>query len=335
MLKTITEKKRQETIPIWLMRQAGRYLPEYKEVRKQYKDFMEICYNSDLIQILTMQPIERFNLDAAIIFSDILVVPDVLGCKVKFIEGIGPKLKTISHHSEINYTEDTVEKLNPIFDGIRKVKKSLPKGKPLIGFAGSPWTVASYMTGKENNFAKIRQMCYSDTSTLESIIKIITKLTISYLIQQIKSGVDIIQLFDSHAGILPSTLFTKWVIEPTKEIVSHIKKKYPELPIIGFPKGAGVMYKNFSEETGVSVTSIDYNIPITWAKNNIKTVIQGNLDPFLLAYSKKHIAKEVEKIIKDSDNIPLIFNLGHGIIPDTPIENVNDLIQTVKTLTKN
>ncbi|KJV69371.1 uroporphyrinogen decarboxylase [Candidatus Neoehrlichia lotoris str. RAC413] len=333
MLKTITNKKRQERIPIWFMRQAGRYLPEYKKIRQEH-DFMEICYNSKLIQELTMQPIERFDLDAAIIFSDIMVIPDILGCKVEFIKDFGPKLKTISHYLEINPIENATEKLEPIFNGIKRVKKLLHKNKSLIGFAGSPWTVATYMIGKENNFSKIKKMCYFDENNLENIINKITKLTIFYLIQQIKSGVDIIQLFDSHAGILTPKLFNKWVIEPTKKIVSHIRKEYPNIPIIGFPKGSGIMYKNFSEETGVSVTSIDYTIPITWARDNIKTVIQGNLDPFLLAYNKNNMLKEVEKIIKDSNNIPLIFNLGHGILPDTPIENIESMIEAVKKLAK-
>ena len=332
MLKTIASKARQQGIPVWFMRQAGRYLPEYHEVAKKAVGFLELCYTPDLVKEITMQPVRRFGLDAAIIFSDILVIPDALGCKVEFTKEAGPSLQPISSYKEIDVPEKAVlGHLKNVFEGIKEVRKSLQKSKPLIGFAGAPWTVASYMIGRDKNFSKIREMSYLQDAELEKIINKITKVTISYLIKQIESGVDIIQIFDSNAGIVPANEFRKWIINPAKEIVSSIRKSYPEFPIIGFPKGAGIMYKQFSEETGVSVTSIDYNVPISWAKDNISSILQGNIDPYLVAYDKNKAISQTKDLINMMEDRPFIFNLGHGIIPSTPIANIEALIETVRS----
>ena len=331
MLKTITSRLRQKEIPVWFMRQAGRYLPEYHDVIREAGSFLELCYTPELVEEVTLQPVKRFGLDAAIIFSDILVVPDALGCKVKFIKEKGPEIEPISNYREIDVPEEKVlEHLKSIFQSIRNVRKSLQKDKSLIGFAGAPWTIASYITGRDKNFSKIKEMSYSQEENLEKIIEKITKVTISYLIKQIESGVDIIQIFDSNAGGVSSEEFRKWIINPTKEIVSSIHKIYPDFPIIGFPKGAGVMYEQFSIETGVAVTSIDHNIPISWAKNNISSIIQGNLDPYLVAYNKNKAISEARNLINIMKDEPFIFNLGHGIIPSTPVENIEAIVKLIK-----
>ncbi|WDM85392.1 uroporphyrinogen decarboxylase [Ehrlichia sp. JZT12] len=331
MLKTITSSSKQREVPVWFMRQAGRYLPEYHDVMGKVSGFLELCYTPDLVKEVTLQPVKRFGLDAAIIFSDILVIPDALGCKVKFTKDKGPEIDPISSYKEIDATEEkALEHLKSIFQSIKDVKEVLQKDKSLIGFAGAPWTIASYITGREKNFSKIREMSYSQEENLEKIIDKITKVTISYLIKQIESGVDIIQIFDSNAGIVSAKEFKKWIINPTKEIVESIHKVYPKFPIIGFPKGAGVMYKQFSVETGVTVTSIDHNIPISWAKDNIPTVIQGNIDPYLVAYNKDKAISEARNLINIMNDKPFIFNLGHGIIPSTPVENIEAIVNLIK-----
>ena len=331
MLKTIAGKLRQKGVPVWFMRQAGRYLPEYHSVAGRASNFLELCYTPELVREITLQPVERFGLDAAIIFSDILVIPDALGCKVKFTKDKGPEIDPISIYEEIDMPEEKVlDHLKNVFCGIRYVRESLQKDKVLIGFAGAPWTVASYMIGKDKNFSRIKEMSYSQEKVLEKIIEKITKITILYLIKQIESGVNVIQIFDSSAGIVSAEKFKKWIINPTKEIVSSIHKIYPKFPIIGFPKGAGVMYKQFSIETKVTVTSIDYNVPILWAKENIQSVIQGNIDPYLVAYNKEEAIAETRNIINIMKGKPFIFNLGHGIIPSTPVENIEAIVKLVK-----
>ncbi|MCU7611191.1 uroporphyrinogen decarboxylase [Anaplasma capra] len=333
--RVLTQKKRQEKIPIWFMRQAGRYLPEYHKSMNGFHDFLEACYTPDIVEEITLQPIKRFDIDAAIIFSDIMVVPHALGYEIDFIRGSGPKVGGIFHQ---NSTDEAIKNLQPIFSGISRVRKSLSIDKTLIGFAGSPWTLATYILGKENNFFKIRKSrYYTDSNSthedeITQLINLLTDFTSHYLIKQIESGVDVIQLFDSSASVLPVELFEEFVILPTKRIVDSIHSKYPGFPIIGFPKGAGVMYKRYSDETGVSATSVDYSIPLTWISSNISGVVQGNLDPFLLAYNKELSKDHSLKIVKELGNKPLIFNLGHGILPETPIQNVEDLINSIRKI---
>ncbi|GAT76780.1 uroporphyrinogen decarboxylase [Ehrlichia ruminantium] len=335
MLKTIESKTRQKNIPIWFMRQAGRYLPEYQKIAKNAPSFLEMCYNPEIVKEITLQPIERFNLDAAIIFSDILVIPDALGCKVTFTKDKGPELKEISSYQEINNISNSeiLSHLSNVFQSIKEVRQCLHKDKALIGFAGGPWTVATYMIGRDKNFSKIKEMCYIKNRNLEKIIDKITEVTISYLIKQIESGVNVLQIFDSNAGVLSCEEFERWIINPTKEIISSVRKTYPDFPFIGFPKGAGVLYKKFTQETNVSVTSVDYSVPMSWAKENIPSIIQGNIDPYLLAYDKEGAISQAKKIINTMKEEPLIFNLGHGIIPSTPVENVQALVEFVKSIT--
>ncbi|WP_410541797.1 uroporphyrinogen decarboxylase [Wolbachia endosymbiont (group B) of Nymphalis c-album] len=329
MVRIIKQNKPNEKVPIWLMRQAGRSLPEYRKAVEKTSNFMEICYSIDLVVELTLQPIKRFDMDAAIIFSDILIIADVLGCDVNFVRGVGPIIKPVKSSEELKNSQEFETKTFPILNAIRKVRSQLSEEKSLIGFAGGPWTVASYIIegGSSKTFSKVLHFCSLE---LEEVIKKITEATIIYLIKQIEFGADVIQLFDSNAGILQGELFERYVIKPTKEIVSAIKNKFPDFPIIGFPRSAGNLYKDYYEKTGVSAVSIDYNVPIEWAKANLKIPLQGNLNPSLLAYNKAEAIEEAKRIIDCFRGLPFIFNLGHGVLPDTPVENIAALVDLVR-----
>lgn len=330
IVEVIKQNEPDERVPIWLMRQAGRSLPEYRKAVENMNNFMEICYNTDLVTELTLQPVTRFDVDAAIIFSDILIIADVLGCDVNFLRNVGPRIKPIKNPKELKSPQDIEAKILPILNAIKKVRSQLSKKKSLIGFAGGPWTVASYIIegGSSKTFSKVLNFY---PSYLKEIIERITEATIIYLIKQIEFGADVIQLFDSNAGALSEPLFKEYVIEPTKRITLAIKDRFSDFPIIGFPRSAGNLYKDYCEQTGVSAVSIDYNVPIEWAKANLKIPLQGNLDPNLLAYNKTEAIKEAKRIIDCFRDSPFIFNLGHGVLPDTPVENITALVNLVKS----
>ncbi|MGN7678417.1 MAG: uroporphyrinogen decarboxylase [Anaplasma sp.] len=327
--RTLQERKFQGRIPVWFMRQAGRYLPEYHKVMGGIEDFLQACYTPEIVEEVTLQPVMRFDVDAAIMFSDIMVVLDALGYGMDFKRGYEPKV--LGRHSK-NSLNDAISKLSPVFEGIKRIRKSLPEEKTLIGFAGSPWTVATYIFGSRKGFFDMRknELLSTEIPSLRETIDEIAELTSLYLVKQVESGVDVLQLFDSNVSVLPVRLFEEFVIRPTKEIVSSIRSKYPDVPIIGFPKGAGVMYKRYSEETGVSAVSIDYSIPVQWIVENIGCPVQGNLDPFLLAYNLEKSNESARKIVKKLRDKPLVFNLGHGMLPETPVENVESLIRAVR-----
>lgn len=329
IVRIIKQNKPNEKVPIWLMRQAGRSLPEYRKAVEKTSNFMEICYSIDLVVELTLQPIKRFDMDAAIIFSDILIIADVLGCDVNFVRGVGPIIKPVKSSEELKNSQEFETKTFPILNAIRKVRSQLSEEKSLIGFAGGPWTVASYIIegGSSKTFSKVLHFCSLE---LEEVIKKITEATIIYLIKQIEFGADVIQLFDSNAGILQGELFERYVIKPTKKIVSAIKNKFPDFPIIGFPRSAENLYTDYCEQTGISAVSIDYNVPIEWAKANLKIPLQGNLNPSLLAYNKAEAIEEAKRIIDCFRGLPFIFNLGHGVLPDTPVENIAALVDLVR-----
>lgn len=329
IVRIIKQNKPNEKVPIWLMRQAGRSLPEYRKAVEKTSNFMEICYSIDLVVELTLQPIKRFDMDAAIIFSDILIIADVLGCDVNFVRGVGPIIKPVKSSEELKNSQEFEPKTLPILNAIRKVRSQLSEEKSLIGFAGGPWTVASYIIegGSSKTFSKVLNFCSLE---LEEVIKKITEATIIYLIKQIEFGADVIQLFDSNAGILQGELFERYVIKPTKKIVSAIKNKFPDFPIIGFPRSAENLYTDYCEQTGISAVSIDYNVPIEWAKENLKIPLQGNLNPSLLAYNKSEAIEEAKRIIDCFRGLPFIFNLGHGVLPDTPVENIAALVNLVR-----
>ena len=332
ILKTF--QKKNKNIPIWFMRQAGRYMPEYMKIRHSVSNFLELCYDSDKAAKVTMQPIDRFGLDAAIIFSDILVLPHALGWGVSFKQGEGPVLKKFESENDLTLLNDKFSsKIKNIYDTVSKVKASLPKDVSLIGFAGSPWTVVSYMLeGKgKQDFSVSKNFLYSKPDLAKKLIDLITEKTIEYLSGQIEAGAEVIQLFDSWSGMLGGIQYDDFVISPTRKIVSSLKEKYASVPIIGFPRGSGYNYEKYIELTGIDGVGVDQFIPLAemkkWQKN---IVVQGNLDPVILLGSKENIASSVDEILSGLDDKNFIFNLGHGILPITPIENVEYLVNYVR-----
>lgn len=335
-LLDVLQGKEPSTTPLWLMRQAGRYLPEYREIRNNVPDFLSMCYAPELAAEVTLQPIRRFGFDAAILFSDILVIPDALGCKVRFAEGEGPRLEPITdeHSLKALSLDNVLAHLSPVFKTLETIKPQLPPHTTLIGFAGSPWTVATYMVeGKTSKqFEKVRQLSYTSPALFQKLITLLVEATSLYLIKQIKHGAEVVQLFDSWSGVLPEEAFDQWVIKPTTMIVSRVKSHYPAIPIIGFPKGAGVNSLRYAEETGVDAMGVDYTLPLTWIRDNLqpRLPVQGNLDPVLLASDKEMMLRQVRKILEILGEKPFIFNLGHGILPHTPVEHVELLVKEVR-----
>ncbi|MCE3231859.1 MAG: hemE [Rickettsiaceae bacterium] len=327
-LNTLSGNK-DKKVPIWFMRQAGRYLPEYLKVRATTSNFLEFCYSPEKASEVTLQPISRFDFDAAIIFSDILVIPDALGLNVNFVKNEGPVLTPIASADGLEFDK---KKLAPVYEAIKLTREKLPKEKSLIGFAGAPWTLATYMIegGGSRDFMKTKSFMYQKEEQFSKIIDILIESVSKHLIKQIESGCDALQLFDSWAGVLTEEQFFRWSIGPAKKIVSNIKSKHKNTPIIGFPKGCGVMYKDYAEQTGVDVISFDQHIPCKWIAENVNIPVQGNLDPILLMANKEGAVKYTMKVIDTFKDKPLIFNLGHGILQNTPIENVEAVVRAVK-----
>ncbi|MEQ9489995.1 MAG: uroporphyrinogen decarboxylase [Alphaproteobacteria bacterium] len=321
--------------PIWLMRQAGRYLPEYRKVRAEAGSFLDLCYTPDFAVEVTLQPIRRYGLDAAILFSDILVVPDALGQKVDFVEGEGPKLDAVDCGGDIaKLSSDWLRsRLEPVYDAVGRIKQELPPETTFIGFAGAPWTVATYMVegGSSKDFINTKTWMYRDPDTFQALIDIVVEGTIDHLSAQIEAGVDMVQIFDTWGGILPERAFAKWVIEPTAKIVSALKKKFPDTPVVGFPRGAGPAYIDYIEKTGVDGVSLDQAMPLKWAAENLQTraVVQGNLDPQLLYVGGDGMIAEAKRIVSELGNGPFIFNLGHGVMKETDPDHVADLVRAV------
>ncbi len=335
LINTLLKKEKSSQPPVWVMRQAGRYLPEYREIRSGVKNFLEMCYTPKFASEVTLQPIRRFGFDAAIIFSDILVIPDALGVKVEFVKNEGPKLGKF----ELNNlkTSNIKHHLNPVFEALDIVKSKLDSQTALIGFSGSPWTLACYMIegGGSKNFEKTRQVAMRDPKYFSDLMEILTVSIVEYLSLQIKAGADVVKLFDSWAGVLPPEQLRKWVIAPTKKIVLELKKLHPEIPVICFPRGIGLMYEEFSREVNSQGLALDQNLEKNWVRKNLQEnlgqVVQGNLDNILLAFgSKEEIKKEVLNILESFGNNHFIFNLGHGILPETPIENVELVMSLVR-----
>lgn len=339
LLNSLTKKEKFKNPPIWIMRQAGRYLPEYLEIRSGVNNFLDLCYNPKLASEVTLQPIRRFGFDGAIIFSDILVIPDALGIDVKFVKGEGPKLSKIDKNFNLEkLKQSNIEShLKPVFEALELTKSKLPTDKALIGFSGCPFTLACYMIegGGSKNFENTRKLALEDEEFFQNLINILTDSIITYLSLKIKHGADIIKLFDSWAGILPPNDLQKWVINPAKKIVSELKKLHPDVPIICFPKGIGANYLEFSKQVNCDGLAIDQTLNKKWVKENLQInnniTIQGNLDNFLLAFgTKKEIEKEVLDILEIFSDKSFIFNLGHGILPQTPVENVEFVVNLVR-----
>jgi uroporphyrinogen decarboxylase len=314
--------------PWWLMRQAGRYLPEYRQVRAQAKNFVALCLTPTLSAELTLQPVRRYGMDAAILFSDILMLPYALGQSVSFRDGEGPVLEPIVDNIGVGQLEKAgaIGRLEPVFDAVRRVITALGPETALIGFAGAPWTVATYMVegGTSRDFRRVKAWAYRDPEGFAVLIEILVETTIELLSAQISAGAEIVQLFDSWAGVLPEAAFARWVMEPTKGIVAALKSRHPGCPIIGFPRGAGLLYERYAAETGVDAVALDTTIPTQFACTQLRplAIVQGNLDPVLLLTGGVALERAVRKIRRAFAGGPWVFNLGHGVLPETPTENV-------------
>ncbi|MEZ0259848.1 MAG: uroporphyrinogen decarboxylase [Alphaproteobacteria bacterium] len=314
-------------IPFWLMRQAGRYLPEYRELRKNAGSFLNLCFNPELACEVTLQPLKRFDMDAAILFSDILVVPHALGQQLDFMEGEGPRLGPL----RIASLKLQEKKLEPVYETVRRVRQNLGPEKTLIGFAGSPWTVACYMVQGQggNDFPVTRHFAEVQPEKFKELLTIITDATVQYLRGQIASGAQAIQLFDSWANLLNRQQFVEWSIAPTREIVRKLKSAHPDIPIIGFPRAVTApFYKRFAEETGVDALGLDQLA--TFDAFPPKFCLQGNLDPTVLLKGGQEMKDAALKILNAAGKRPFVFNLAHGIIKDTPPEHVAQLSSIIR-----
>lgn len=324
------------TPPMWLMRQAGRYLPEYREVRSGVASFLELCFTPALAAEVTLQPLRRFPLDAAIVFSDILVIPYALGQKVAFVEGEGPKLDPVRDGAAIAKLDmaAAVERLAPVYETVERVVAELPEAVPLIGFCGAPWTVATYMVegAGSKDQAAARTLAYSDPETFRRLIDILVETSALYLLGQVRAGCRVLQIFDSWAGSLPEDEFERWCITPTRAIVERVKAEAPDVPIIGFPRGSGPLAERYATKTGIDAVGCDTSLPVGWIRAALQTrlPVQGNLDPVLLATGGPALDTRVKWIVETLGQGPFIFNLGHGILPQTPIEHVERLVALVK-----
>ncbi|HUD50350.1 uroporphyrinogen decarboxylase [Parvibaculum sp.] len=322
--------------PIWLMRQAGRYLPEYKKTRAEAGSFLDLCYNPDLAEEVTLQPIRRYGFDAAILFSDILVIPDALGQTVSFREGEGPVLDPITRLEQLDEldTGSVLERLQPVYETVRRLKASLPAETALIGFAGAPWTVATYMVGgrTSSDQAAAKLWAYRAPEAFQKLIDILTEATILHLTAQVEAGAEIVQIFDTWAGSLPEAQFRTYSIAPTKKIIHGLRAKFPGLPVIGFPRGAGALAIDYVRSTEISGVSLDTGMSPAWARDNLQTLacLQGNLDPLLLVAGGAEMREAATRILKALSHGPFIFNLGHGIVPQTPPDHVAELVEFIR-----
>lgn len=336
ILDILNKNNTSTNIPIWLMRQAGRYLPEYRKIRSETKDFLDLCYNSDLACEVTLQPIRRFNLDAAIIFSDILVVPDAMGIKVEFKENEGPILEKIQNKEslKIALTKQNNNKLSPVYEAIKKTKDQLPEDVALIGFSGGAWTIASYMVeGKlSRDLSVIKPIYYNDKYFFDMLIEHLIENISQHLINQVKAGAEILQIFDSWSGMLVGEDYENLIIKPTQKIIERVKAIYPKIPIICFPRMSGLQYEKFCQEVDCQAIGIDQYMSLDWINQHSNgKIIQGNLDPLvLLSESKDFIKRRTDLILESMKGENFIFNLGHGVIPKISPENVEFLVNHIK-----
>lgn len=334
LLETVLGKK-QPRPPIWIMRQAGRYLPEYRALRAKADGFLDVCYTPELATEVTLQPLKRFDLDAAILFSDILVIPDALGQKVAFETGEGPRLEPIevSQIAALKLDE-VVNRLSPVLETVSRVRAALAPEKTLIGFCGSPWTVATYMIAGRGSpdQAVARLFALSEPEAFTALIDILVEASIKYLVAQFEAGADVVQLFESWAMNLDEISFETNVIAPNRRIVAGVRDQIPDAPIIGFPRGAAGLISRYVSETKVNMVGLDYSMPLGFAQKNLPghVGVQGNLDPLRLVVGGPQLRERAEEIIAQFSSRPHIFNLGHGIVPQTPIEHVAELVELVK-----
>lgn len=336
LLKALAGEKT-ESVPIWLMRQAGRYLPEYRKVRADAGSFLDLCYNPKLAEEVTLQPIRRYGFDAAILFSDILVVPDALGQKVAFKEGEGPVLEPITDAAglaALGPVSGVTKALAPVYQTVSRLKASLPSDVTLIGFAGAPWTVATYMVGGRGSpdQAAAKLWAFRDPMGFKDLIDILVEATIEHLSAQVEAGAEVVQIFDTWAGSLPELSFERFALKPVQQICDALHERYPGLPVIAFPRGAGGMAERYFKVTGANGLGLDTGVSPAWAKQHLQPqgCVQGNLDPLLLVAGGHEMRGQASYILSVLGEGPFIFNLGHGIVPQTPPEHVAELVKHVK-----
>lgn len=322
--------------PIWLMRQAGRYLPEYRAVREKAGGFLDLVFNPELAAEVTLQPIRRFGFDAAILFSDILVVPHALGQPVAFAAGEGPVLEPVKDRTDFERLNSNVDHqiLAPIYETVRRVKASLPPAVTLLGFCGAPWTVATYMIAGRGtpDQAPARLFAYRDAAAFDVLMDVLVEASASYLVHQLQAGADAVQIFDTWAGVLPPEQFARWSIAPTKRIVDLVRRQIPGAKVIGFPRGAGTMMPRYVAETGVDAAGLDWMIERTFARDHVQALVpvQGNLDPLVLLAGGVALDRAVDAVMDTFAGGRFIFNLGHGILPETPIAHVEQMLKRVR-----
>jgi uroporphyrinogen decarboxylase len=337
--KLLVRALRREPVPrppIWLMRQAGRYLPEYRALRQRTRSFLELCYTPELAVEVTLQPIRRFKMDAAILFSDILVVADALGCRVQFVEGEGPKLAPVRDRSAIEglSAASLRERLSPVYEALRQLSADLPQDVALIGFAGAPWTVAAYMVEGEGSreFGVARSFAWRDPNGFQKLIGLLTQATTNHLLAQIQAGAEVVQLFDSWAGALSELEFVRWSQAPLATITRAIRQAHPEVPVIVFPRGAGARYGSFAHAVEPDGLSLDTGVPLAWARQELASFcLQGNLDPVALLTGGEVLRNEADRILRAFAGVPFVFNLGHGVLPETDPAAVAALVDQVKS----
>ena len=324
-------------VPLWLMRQAGRYLPEYRAIRSTVGNFLDLCLTPELAAEITLQPIRRFGFDAAILFSDILTIPHALGQQVRFQEGLGPSLSPLDAKQDLlRLTCDDIEgRLDPVYRTLKIVSSKLPETTTLLGFAGAPWTVAAYMIeGKGSpGFPSARAFLRNRPEDMEDLIDLLCEATARHLMAQIAAGAEAVQIFDTWAGLLTEMEFHRWVIAPTQRIVRRIKKDFPDVPVIGFPKGAGSLYEGYSLETGIDAIGLDSSVSLDWAARVLqpKVTLQGNLDPTLLLANGDDLEQTIEHILMAVSSGPFVFNLGHGVLPETPLDAIYRTVDRIKS----
>jgi len=323
--------------PVWMMRQAGRYLPEYRATRAKAGDFLKLCYTPELAAEVTLQPIRRFGFDAAILFADILLVPQALGADLWFVEGEGPRLSTIAgpgDFARLKRGEAIHDTLAPVYETLRILTGALPRDTTLIGFAGAPWTVASYMIAGRGtpDQGPAHALMRADRPLFEALIGRLTEATIAYLSEQIEAGAEVVKLFDSWAGSLQGADFERYALAPTRAIVAALKARHPGVPVIAFPRGAGERYSGFARATGADGLAIDQSVEAGWAARHLQTdgCVQGNLDPALMVEGGPRLIAETRRILRAFAGGPHIFNLGHGITPDADPDNVSRMLEAIR-----
>jgi uroporphyrinogen decarboxylase len=322
--------------PIWMMRQAGRYLPEYRALREKAGSFLDLVFNSELATEVTLQPVRRFGFDAAILFSDILVVPHALGQAVTFAAGEGPLLDPITDRTGFERLTSEIDHnaLAPVYETIRRVKADLPPAVTLLGFCGAPWTVATYMVAGRGtpNQAPARMFAYHDAAAFDVLMDVLVEASASYLVRQLQAGADAVQIFDTWAGVLSPEQFARWCIAPTRRIVTMVRLQVPGAKIIGFPRGAGSQLPRYVTETGVDAAGLDWMIDRDFARERVQSVVpvQGNIDPLALLAGGTALDRAIDAVIEAFAGGPFIFNLGHGILPETPIAHVEQMLKRVR-----